>query len=101
MEQLLEPVDALWRGLGRIPASGLVLGSDFRRADAQGRFSLPPLYNVEPPGCLCAQVLQGRVLPADCTLFGERCTPETPVGPCMVSSEGTCAASFRFGDAEP
>jgi len=101
MEQLLEPVDALWRGFGRIPASGLVLNQAFRDADAQLQFSLPPLRNVEPPGCLCAQVLQGRVLPAECSLFGKRCTPETPVGPCMVSSEGTCAASFRYGDAEP
>ena len=101
MEQLLEPVDALWRGFGRIQASGLVLNQAFRDADAQLQFSLPPLRNVEPPGCLCAQVLQGRVLPAECSLFGKRCTPETPVGPCMVSSEGTCAASFRYGDAEP
>jgi hydrogenase expression/formation protein HypD len=101
MEQLLEPVDALWRGFGRIPASGLALGHDHRDADARLHFSLPPLYNAEPPGCLCAQVLQGRVLPTECTLFGKRCTPESPVGPCMVSSEGTCAASFRYGDAEP
>jgi hydrogenase expression/formation protein HypD len=101
MEKLLEPEDALWRGFGRIPASGLALGPSFREADARAHFSLPPLYNVEPPGCLCAQVLLGRVLPAECTLFGKRCTPETPVGPCMVSSEGTCAASFRYGDAKP
>jgi len=101
MEQLLEPEDALWRGLGRIPASGLALREAFQEADALLRFCLPPLYNVEPPGCVCAQVLQGRVLPTECSLFGKRCTPETPVGPCMVSSEGTCAASFRYGDAKP
>jgi hydrogenase expression/formation protein HypD len=101
MDRLLEPVDALWRGFGRIPASGLALGRAFRKADAELHFSLPPLYNVEPPGCVCARVLQGRVLPTECTLFGKRCTPETPVGPCMVSSEGTCAASFRYGDLEP
>jgi hydrogenase expression/formation protein HypD len=101
MEQLLEPEDALWRGFGTIPASGLALREAFREADARLHFSLPPLYNAEPPGCVCAQVLQGRVLPTECSLFGKRCTPETPVGPCMVSSEGTCAASFRYGDAEP
>jgi hydrogenase expression/formation protein HypD len=100
MEELLEPVDALWRGFGRIPASGLALRPAFRKADAREYFSLPPLRNVEPPGCLCAQVLQGLVLPRECTLFGKRCTPETPVGPCMVSSEGTCAASFRYGEAK-
>jgi hydrogenase expression/formation protein HypD len=101
MDELLQPAQALWRGFGRIPASGLALRSNYKDADAQAHFSLPPLHNVEPPGCLCAQVLQGRVLPTECTLFGNRCTPETPVGPCMVSSEGTCAASFRYGDAEP
>lgn len=101
MDLLLEPAEVLWRGFGRIPASGLALRTSYRDADAQVHFSLPPLHNVEPPGCLCAQVLQGRVLPTECTLFANRCTPETPVGPCMVSSEGTCAASFRYGDAEP
>jgi hydrogenase expression/formation protein HypD len=101
MDELLEPVDALWRGFGRIPASGMALRAAYWDADAQVHFCLPPLYNVEPPGCLCAQVLQGRVLPTECTLFGKRCTPERPVGPCMVSSEGTCAASLRYGDAEP
>jgi hydrogenase expression/formation protein HypD len=99
MAEVLEPADALWRGLGRIPESGLALNGTFRDADARLRFSLPPLVNVEPPGCACAQVLQGRVLPRECPLFGEHCTPESPVGPCMVSSEGTCAASFRYGDA--
>ncbi|UCF96522.1 MAG: hydrogenase formation protein HypD [Spirochaetaceae bacterium] len=99
MDRVLETSDTLWRGLGRIPDSGLVLRRGFRDADAELRFSLPALENVEPPGCSCARVLQGRVLPSECTLFGERCTPETPVGPCMVSSEGTCAASFRYGDA--
>jgi hydrogenase expression/formation protein HypD len=99
MEQLLEPVDALWRGFGTIPASGLGLRRSFQDADAELHFDLPPLVNVEPPGCACAQVLQGRVLPTECRLYATRCTPETPVGPCMVSSEGTCAASFRYGEA--
>jgi hydrogenase expression/formation protein HypD len=101
MERLLKPVDTLWRGFGRIPVSGLALSSEFQDADAESSFSLPPVQNVEPPGCLCAQVVQGLVLPTECSLFAKRCTPETPVGPCMVSSEGTCAASFRYGDAEP
>jgi hydrogenase expression/formation protein HypD len=99
MDQLLEPADTLWRGFGEIPASGLALRKVFHHADAEIHFSLPPLYNAEPPGCACAQVLQGRVRPEDCPLFGAQCTPETPVGPCMVSSEGTCAASFRYGEA--
>jgi hydrogenase expression/formation protein HypD len=97
MEELLEPEDALWRGLGRIPGSGLRLRPGYAALDAARRFSLPEPANVEPPGCGCAQVLQGRMLPRDCPLFARRCTPETPVGPCMVSSEGSCAASFRYG----
>jgi len=99
MNQVLEPADALWRGLGEIQASGLALKGDYREADAVLHFSLPTLYNLEPPGCACAQVLQGRLLPAECPLFGSSCTPEAPIGPCMVSSEGTCAASFRYGEA--
>jgi len=96
--QLLEPSDALWRGFGTIPASGLSLRADYMDADARLHFSLPDLRNIEPAGCSCAQVLQGRVRPIDCPLFANACTPESPVGPCMVSSEGTCAASFRYGD---
>ena len=99
MNQVLEPADALWRGFGEIQASGLVLKGDYREADAALHFSLPPLYNLEPPGCACAQVLQGRLPPTECPLFGSSCTPEAPIGPCMVSSEGTCAASFRYGEA--
>lgn len=99
MNQVLDPADALWRGFGEIRGSGLALKGEYREADAEPHFSLPPLYNLEPPGCACAQVLQGRLLPTECPLFGSSCTPEAPIGPCMVSSEGTCAASFRYGEA--
>jgi hydrogenase expression/formation protein HypD len=99
MNQVLEPADALWRGFGEIQDSGLALRGDYRKADAALHFSLPPLFNLEPPGCACAQVLQGRFQPTECPLFGSPCTPERPIGPCMVSSEGTCAASFRYGEA--
>ena len=98
MQRLLEPSDALWRGFGRIPASGLCLRAEYGDADARLHFSLPELRNIEPAGCACAQVLQGKLQPSDCPLFANTCTPESPVGPCMVSSEGTCAASFRYGD---
>lgn len=97
MRTLLEPADALWRGLGTIPESGLALRDEYARYDAVEQFSLPPLSPYEPPGCLCAEVIQGKVIPPHCSLFGSPCTPDQPVGPCMVSSEGTCAAYFRYG----
>ncbi len=99
MERLLEPEDALWRGLGRIPESGLRLRPEFASLDAARRFGLPEAGNVEPPGCRCAEVLQGRFLPSECPLFARSCTPDSPVGPCMVSSEGSCAAHLRYGNA--
>lgn len=101
MAELLEPADALWRGLGEIPASGMVLRAKYRSMDAERRFGLPPLWNAEPPGCGCARVLQGILEPEHCPLFGRACTPEAPVGPCMVSTEGSCAAAYRYGGASP
>jgi hydrogenase expression/formation protein HypD len=98
VDTVLEPRDALWRGLGVIPASGMGLRSAFRRWDAALRFEIPEMTNYEPPGCRCAEVLQGLTTPTECPLFGGACTPERPVGPCMVSSEGSCAASYRYGD---
>jgi hydrogenase expression/formation protein HypD len=98
LAELLEPEDALWRGLGPIPASGLRLRQPFRTLDASARFDLPPVWNSEPPGCGCARVLLGRLEPEACPLFGRSCTPESPIGPCMVSSEGSCAAAFRYGE---
>jgi hydrogenase expression/formation protein HypD len=101
MDSVLEPADALWRGLGVIPGSGMNLRKAFSHRDAALRFELPPMTNFEPPGCRCAQVLQGLWEPKQCPLFGKACTPERPVGPCMVSSEGSCAAIYRYGDARP
>jgi hydrogenase expression/formation protein HypD len=68
--------------------------------DAASVFGLPPLVNYDPPGCLCGSVIQGKAAPPECALFGGKCTPESPVGPCMVSSEGTCAAYLRYGGGE-
>jgi hydrogenase expression/formation protein HypD len=96
LEQVFEPSDADWRGLGVIPGSGLALRPEYADADAALRFPVhlePPL---EPAGCRCGEVLRGVTDPADCALFGARCTPEDPVGACMVSSEGACAARYRY-----
>jgi hydrogenase expression/formation protein HypD len=93
----LEPRSDAWRGLGVIPGGALALRSDLRENDAEKAFSLPPAQDHEAPGCLCSRVVAGMALPTECGLFGSRCTPDDPVGPCMVSSEGTCAAYFRYG----
>ncbi len=96
MNRLLQPSDELWRGLGIIPLSGMRLKAKYMDFDAGIRFGLPEIRNFEPPGCICAQVIQGKALPNQCSLFGKNCTPDKPVGPCMVSSEGSCAANFRY-----
>ncbi|GMU21633.1 MAG: hydrogenase formation protein HypD [Phycisphaerae bacterium] len=92
-----EPADAVWRAMGTIPSSGLTLRSAYRRFDAAQRFNLVVDEDYDPPGCRCGEVIQGKVEPADCPLFGRTCTPLEPVGPCMVSSEGTCAAWYKYG----
>jgi hydrogenase expression/formation protein HypD len=95
--RLLQPGDELWRGFGIIPGGSLVLRPEHRRLDAAARFGLPPVVDRDPPGCRCADVLRGRAAPRDCGLFGGACTPDRPVGPCMVSSEGACAAQVKYG----
>ena len=98
IERVFEPCDADWRGLGMIPGSGLALSSEFRDFSADERFEIDPGDPVEPKGCRCGDVLRGLIDPSECSLFGTRCTPESPVGACMVSSEGACAAHFRYRD---
>jgi hydrogenase expression/formation protein HypD len=97
MEEVFVPADASWRGLGTIPASGLMLREEFWAMDAARVFDLPYVEAEEPPGCLCSEVLQGLRRPPDCPLFGTRCTPVDPVGACMVSTEGSCAAYYKYG----
>lgn len=97
MEEVFVPADASWRGLGTIPASGLILRDKFAERDAARVFDLPYVEAEEPPGCLCSEVLQGLRRPPDCPLFGSRCTPVDPVGACMVSTEGSCAAYYKYG----
>jgi hydrogenase expression/formation protein HypD len=96
--QVFVPGDAQWRGLGVIPGSGLALAPAFAAFDAERRFDVDPGPPQEPAGCRCGEVLRGVIDPPQCGLFGRRCTPETPVGACMVSSEGACAAHHRFRD---
>jgi len=83
--------------LGAIPESGMELREAFGRFDAINRFDLPEFPSREIPGCRCGDVICGRLHPTDCGLFGSQCTPRRAVGPCMVSSEGACAAAYKYG----
>ncbi len=96
MNDVFEPVDAVWRGLGTIPGSGLSIRDEFSDHDAQKIFDLAVYDSKEPKGCSCGEILTARKIPPNCKLYKKKCTPVNPVGPCMVSSEGTCAAYYRY-----
>lgn len=97
VDELMEPCDAVWRGLGMIPGSGMAMRERFCALDARKRYDLPALPEAEPAGCRCGDVLRGVIEPRECPLFGRACTPENPRGACMVSSEGTCSAFYKYG----
>jgi hydrogenase expression/formation protein HypD len=95
--ECFEPVDGYWRGLGKIEKSTLALKREYSQFDAFKRFGLEDVPGEDLSGCRCGEVLCGLIEPIQCPLFGKRCTVLRPVGPCMVSSEGTCAAWFKYG----
>jgi len=97
VDRVFTVVDTVWRQLGTIPQSGHELAPPYRRFDAVQRFELMIGEDEDHPKCRCGDVIQGIVEPWECTLCGSRCTPRSPVGPCMVSSEGTCAAWYKYG----
>jgi len=90
--------DSSWRGIGLIRNSGLKLRKNYEKYDALKKFGVRIKDVKEPAGCLCGKVLTGTAKPRQCKYFGKKCTPETPIGPCMVSSEGTCAALYKYGN---
>lgn len=96
MARVLEPVPDIWRGLGAIPESGLGLRPAFSDFDAARRFPFHPTDKEGIRGCQCGQIICGQLGPQDCPLFGKGCQPDHPVGPCMVSSEGACAAAYKY-----
>ncbi len=96
IERYLQPVDAAWRGIGTIPASGLGLRAEWSAFDAERRFDVSTHGGRVDRRCRCGEVLRGRIRPPECGLFASVCTPEQPVGACMVSSEGSCAAWYRY-----
>ncbi|OGD16508.1 MAG: hydrogenase formation protein HypD [Candidatus Aminicenantes bacterium RBG_16_63_14] len=98
MEEVLEPFDAVWRGLGTIPRSGLRFRKEFAGLDAAPTYGLKPgEADRDLPGCRCGDVLRGVIRPEGCRLFGKECRPDSPLGPCMVSYEGACLIHFKYG----
>jgi len=96
IDRFLTPVDAHWRGLGTLPASGLGLRPEYAAFDAEKKHGIAVQPGRAPAGCLCGDVIRGKNKPPDCPLFGTGCTPDDPVGPCMVSAEGSCAAYYKY-----
>ena len=97
VDEMMEPCDARWRGIGILPASGMKLREKYAAYDARIKYALPRIEGRENPACRCGEVLQGKCLPSDCGVFGRGCTPEHPVGACMVSGEGACSAFYLYG----
>ncbi|MDP3045594.1 MAG: hydrogenase formation protein HypD [Bacillota bacterium] len=96
MEQLFEVADVSWRGFGVIPASGMVIRPEFADFNAEKRFTVNIPEPRIPKGCRCGDLLKGKINPHECRQFGTACTPDNPIGPCMVSSEGACAAYYQY-----
>jgi len=97
VEKIFQPADMEWRGLGVIPESGLQIRDEYADFDAEKRLDIKLVPTMEPRGCICGQILKGIKIPTECPLFDTGCTPGNPIGPCMVSSEGTCAAYHKYG----
>ena len=97
MYRFFQPSDSNWRGIGVIPGSGLELRDEYAAHDAMKAFDINTPEPREPRGCSCGDVLRGSITPPQCRLFAKACTPDNPVGACMVSYEGSCAAYFKYG----
>ena len=97
MGRVFEPSPARWRGMGEIAGSGLKIREEYKSFDAETKFDIKTAPAVEHKGCICGEILRGVKTPADCKLFAKACTPEKPVGPCMVSAEGSCSAYYLYG----
>ena len=100
LARVFEPCDAEWRGIGTIDGSGYRFAAGFRSYDARERIELTVEPSPPATGCICGEIMLGAKLPPDCALFGSRCTPRDPVGPCMVSTEGSCAAFYKYERGE-
>lgn len=101
LDEVFEVTDRAWRGIGVIPNSGWRLAADYRAFDAEQRFDVSAIRTQESALCRSGEVLRGRLKPNQCSAFGKECTPRTPLGATMVSSEGACAAYYQYGRFEP
>ncbi len=97
LREVFEVSNRKWRGIGEIPQSGWQLTEAYRAFDAGARFAVDDLVTQESSLCRSGEVLQGQIKPPECPAFGRECTPRTPLGATMVSSEGACAAYYRYG----
>jgi hydrogenase expression/formation protein HypD len=97
IDQVFTVCDAEWRGIGTIPRSGLTFNKKFKGYNSIHRFKIKVPKSKVPRGCRCGEVLLGLIVPPECRLFGKTCVPSSPIGPCMVSSEGACAAYYKYG----
>ena len=97
LNDVFEPSDAYWRGIGVLPGTGLKLRDRYQEFDAEVRFHPESTGIAEPELCSCGDILRGVKVPTECPLFGTSCTPDSPVGPCMVSTEGSCSAYHKYG----
>ena len=100
VEEMMEPCDSEWRGLGVIKGSGMRLQEEWSAFDARKKYKIPLIQGKANPACRCGDVLQGKCKPSDCKVFGKVCTPQHPIGACMVSGEGACSAYYMYGEAE-
>ncbi len=100
LDEIFEPADACWRGIGVIPQSGLKIRAQYAAHDAEKLFNIEVPDAKIPKGCACGEVLIGTKIPPECALYKKACTPMDPVGPCMVSTEGTCAAYYKYHSEE-
>lgn len=98
MNTWMEECDTEWRGLGVIPASGMRLREEYADFDAEKKYQVPKMEGRSHPACVCGDVLQGKCLPTNCKVFGTACTPQHPIGACMVSGEGACSAYYQYGN---
>ena len=96
VDEMMEACDSEWRGLGMIPASGLQLRPEWKNFDARIKYQMPKMEGKPNPACRCGDVLQGKCKPSDCKVFGKGCTPQHPIGACMVSGEGACSAYYQY-----
>jgi hydrogenase expression/formation protein HypD len=97
MNEVLQIEDGYWRGIGRVSNSALGLQGKYQRLDAKKKFQISEQITLKPSACQCREIILGRKAPYECKQFGVGCTPETPLGPCMISSEGACSAHYKYG----